>query len=121
MERSGTRQSCAFGRAKRSSTAKARGLPSAQRPFHGLSTQRSSRGALDQIKKQDFSLGALIRWYIDTFSEISNWQRTKQTSLEFLENRSITEVRVQRLTTAMLIDHIRTRRADGAGPAADAR
>ena len=79
-------------------------------------------GALDQVKKkQDFSLGALIRWYIDTFSEISNWQRTKQTSLEFLENRSITEVRVQRLTTAMLIDHIRTRRADGAGPAADAR
>lgn len=65
-------------------------------------------GALDQVQKQDFSLGALIRWYIDTFCEISNWQRTKQTSLEFLENHSISAVRVQRLTTAMLIDHIRT-------------
>lgn len=74
-------------------------------------------GALDQVQKQDFSLGALIRWYIDTFGEISNWQRTKQTSLEFLENHSISAVRVQRLTTAMLIDHIRTGRANGAGPA----
>jgi hypothetical protein len=43
-------------------------------------------GALDRAQQGEFSLGKLVRWYIDSFCEISNWQRTKQTSLEFLEN-----------------------------------
>jgi hypothetical protein len=30
------------------------------------------------------TLAELIRWYIDTFEQISKWQRTKQTHLEFL-------------------------------------
>jgi integrase len=74
-------------------------------------------GALERAQEGEFSLAGLIRWYIDSFCEISNWQRTKQTSLEFLERHTIGEVNAVRLTTAMLIDHVRTRRADGAGPA----
>jgi integrase len=74
-------------------------------------------GALEQAQQEEFSLAGLIRWYIDSFFEISGWQRTKQTSLEFLENHQLGEVNVLRLTTAILIDHVRARRADGAGPA----
>lgn len=74
-------------------------------------------GALELAQQEEFSLAGLIRWYIDSFFEISSWQRTKQTSLEFLENHQLGEVNVLRLTTAILIDHVRSRRADGAGPA----
>jgi integrase len=74
-------------------------------------------GALEQAQQGEFSLAGLIRWYIDSFFEISGWQRTKQTSLEFLENHPIGEVNVLRLTAAILIDHVRARRADGAGAA----
>jgi len=74
-------------------------------------------GALERAQQEEFSLAGLIRWYIDSFFEISSWQRTKQTSLEFLENHQIGEVNVLRLTAAILIDHVRARRADGAGPA----
>jgi hypothetical protein len=74
-------------------------------------------GALERAQQEEFSLAGLIRWYINSFFEISSWQRTKQTSLEFLENHQIGQVNVLRLTTAILIDHVRSRRADGAGPA----
>ncbi|GMU68412.1 MAG: hypothetical protein AMXMBFR37_07450 [Steroidobacteraceae bacterium] len=63
------------------------------------------------------SLGSLIRWYIDTFKSISGWQRTKQTSLEFLEKHSISQSSSLELSTAKLIAHVQQRRADGAGPA----
>lgn len=74
-------------------------------------------GALEQAQQDEFSLAGLIRWYIDSFFEISGWQRTKQSSLDFLEDHPTGEVNVLRLTTAMLIEHVRARRADGAGPA----
>jgi integrase len=63
------------------------------------------------------TLANLIRWYIESFKHIANWQRTKQTTLEFLERHEIGESNALQLTTAILIDHIRNRRASGAGPA----
>ena len=63
------------------------------------------------------TLAELIRWYIDTFETISKWQRSKQTHLKFLERHSIGKANALTLTSAMLIDHLRSRRADGAGPA----
>src|SRR3984885_10444370 len=63
------------------------------------------------------SLGALIRWYIETFQTISKWQRSKQSHLEFLEHHGIGKVNALELTAAALIGHVRRRRADGAGPA----
>jgi len=63
------------------------------------------------------TLAALIRWYIETFETISKWQRSKQSHLEFLEHHAIGKVNALALTAAALIDHVRRRRADGAGPA----
>ena len=63
------------------------------------------------------SLAALIRWYIETFETISQWQRSKQSHLEFLERHAIGQVNALDLTAAALIGHVRRRRADGAGPA----
>src|ERR1700722_1882196 len=57
------------------------------------------------------SLAELIRWYIDAFETISKWQRSKQTHLEFLERHSIGESNALLLTTPILVDHVRARRA----------
>jgi integrase len=63
------------------------------------------------------TLAELVRWYIETFETLSQWQRSKQAHLEFLESHAIGKANVIDLTTATLINHVRTRRADGAGPA----
>jgi len=63
------------------------------------------------------TLAELIRWYIDSFEKVSKWQRSKQSHLEFLENHDIGKANALALTAAMLVDHIRSRRAHGAGPA----
>jgi integrase len=74
-------------------------------------------GALYRTQHGTPTLSELIRWYVDTFETISKWQRSKQTHLEFLEQHAIGEANALTLTTAALIDHVRSRRADGAGPA----
>ncbi len=63
------------------------------------------------------TLAEVIRWYIDTFETISKWQRSKQSHLEFLERHALGKMNALHLTAAALINHIRARRADGAGPA----
>lgn len=73
--------------------------------------------ALAKVQHGAPSLSNLIQWYIDEFEKVSKWQRTKQTHLKFLQNHRIGQSNALLLTTAMLIDHIRSRRADGAGPA----
>ena len=73
--------------------------------------------ALVRAQHGEKSLRELIRWYIKDFAEVSKWQRTKQSQLEFLERHPMSACNVFTLNTAMLIDHVRTRRASGAGPA----
>jgi len=58
-----------------------------------------------------------LRWYIDNFATVSKWQRTKQAQLEFLEHHPIGESNALSLTSSELINHVRARRAGGAGPA----
>jgi hypothetical protein len=72
---------------------------------------------LARVQQGAPTLAELIRWYIDNFETNSQWQRSKQTHLEFLERHSIGKANALTLTSAMLIDHVRSRRADGAGPA----
>ena len=67
------------------------------------------------------TLAGLIRWYIETFETISRWQRSKQTHLEFLEHHALGKTNALTLTAAVLIDHIRSRRAEGTGAASPAR
>ena len=74
-------------------------------------------GSLYRAQHGTPTLAELIRWYIDTFETISGWQRSKQTHLEFLERHAIGKANALTLTPAMLIDHVRSRRANGAGPA----
>jgi len=63
------------------------------------------------------TLAELIRWYIQTFETVSHWQRSKQTHLEFLERHSLSKIEALTLTSADLIRHVQSRRAEGAGPA----
>jgi integrase len=65
----------------------------------------------------EITVAALIRWYIDTFESISKWQRSKQTHLEFLERHPFSATVALRLNVSQLVNHIKARRADGAGPA----
>lgn len=73
--------------------------------------------ALARKQHAPVTLGELIRWYIDTFETISKWQRSKQSHLEFLERHALGRMNALHLTAAALINHVRARRADGAGPA----
>jgi integrase len=73
--------------------------------------------ALVRAQHGEKSLSQLIRWYIDQFGAVSKWQRTKQSQLEFLEKHPIGTSNALALTSATLIDHVRARRAAGAGPA----
>jgi integrase len=66
---------------------------------------------------EGYKLAALIRWYIETFESLSKWQRSKQTHLKFLERHAIGATDARKMTTQGLIQHIQSRRADGAGPA----
>jgi integrase len=68
-------------------------------------------------EREPVTLAELIRWYIETFETISRWQRSKQTHLEFLERHVTGKANALDLTAAALIDHVRSRRANGAGPA----
>jgi integrase len=68
-------------------------------------------------KPEAATLGQLIRWYIDTFQQLSRWQRTKQAHLKFLERTALGQCDALTLTTGRLIQHVQERRAAGAGPA----
>ena len=73
--------------------------------------------ALTRVQHGAPTLAELIRWYIDTFETISKWQRSKQAHLELLERHALGKCNALTLTSAALIDHVRSRRAKGAGPA----
>jgi integrase len=70
-------------------------------------------GVLAKAQQGDTSLASIIRWYIDSFETISNWQRSKHSALEFLKKHPIGQVDVLKLTTERIVDHIRNRRESG--------
>ena len=72
---------------------------------------------LARLRVSTPTLAELIRWYIDTFVTISRWQRSKQTHLEFLERHPLGKTIAHKLTSADLIRHVQSRRAEGTGPA----
>jgi integrase len=72
-------------------------------------------GALTRINHGAPALAELIRWYIETFESVSKWQRSKQAHLEFLERHALGQLNALALTSAELINHVRSRRAQGAG------
>jgi integrase len=58
----------------------------------------------------------LIQWYIDNFRAVANWGRNKQSTLLLLQKQSIGLTDTLDLTVPALVEHIRKRRAAGAGP-----
>ena len=64
-------------------------------------------------KHGETTLASVIRWYIDSFQHISQWQRSKQSALLFLERHEIGKVDVLQFTTEQLVEHVRARRASG--------
>jgi hypothetical protein len=72
--------------------------------------------ALIRATAHGCQLKDLIRRYIDSFRDVGHWGRTKNAVLEFLENHEIGKSDALRLTTPLLVDHIRNRRLNGAGP-----
>lgn len=72
--------------------------------------------ALARAQQPATKLSTLIRWYIDSFQHISKWQRSKQSQLVFLEKHPIGDVDAVFLESGTLVDHVRSRRAKGAGP-----
>lgn len=62
------------------------------------------------------TFAALIRWYIDTYESLSQWQRSKQAALEFLEKHPIGQTDPFALTTDVLITHVHQRRLGGVSP-----
>lgn len=81
--------------------------------------QKELRRAQEQKQSglEAYQLNTLIDWYIKTFQKIANWQRTKQTTLQFLERHEIGHKDARHLTSADLIEHVQKRREQGAGPA----
>jgi integrase len=73
--------------------------------------------ALTRVQQGAPTLAELIRWYIDNFETVSKWQRSKQAHLEFLERHALGKLNALTLKVAELLDHVRSRRARGAGPA----
>jgi integrase len=73
--------------------------------------------ALAQVKQGATTVAELIRWYIETFQTISKWQRSKQAHLQFLERCALGKLDAFKLDAAILIDHVRSRRAKGTGAA----
>jgi integrase len=73
--------------------------------------------ALTRVQQGAPTLAELVRWYIDNFATVSKWQRSKQAHLEFLERHALGKTNALTLTSAQLIDHVRSRRAKGTGPA----
>jgi hypothetical protein len=72
--------------------------------------------ALARAQQPSTKLSVLIWWYIDSFEHISKWQRSKQSQLLFLEKHPIGEADAVFLESGTLVDHVRSRRAKGAGP-----
>jgi integrase len=73
--------------------------------------------ALIRVQQGAPTVAELVRWYIDNFETVSKWQRSKQAHLEFLERHTLGKHNALSLTVAELLDHVRSRRAKGAGPA----
>ena len=73
--------------------------------------------ALTRVQRGAPTVAELIRWYIDNFESVSKWQRSKQAHLRFLERHALGKCNALTLTAAELIDHVRSRRAKGTGPA----
>ena len=73
--------------------------------------------ALQKAVGGELTLGGLIAKYVAEFEPLQRWQRTKRTHLDFLQRQPIAALPATAVTAQLLVDHVRRRRLEGAGPA----
>lgn len=73
--------------------------------------------AVALAKMGDVAIGALIQRYIDEFESTARWARTKAASLRQLRGTDIAKHSALDVRSERLVQHVRERRAGGAGPA----
>jgi len=120
MELRDTQRSSACDAGRRSCTRKLAHFRSSFGCPHLGKAPRSTLedpSALVRVQHGAPTVAELIRWYIDNFETVSKWQRSKQAHLEFLERHALGKLNALTLKVAELLDHVRSRRARGAGPA----
>ena len=120
MEPRDTQRSSACDTGRRSCTRRPRlsrivRLPSAWAKHREVALEDPS--ALVRVQQGAPTVAELIRWYIENFETVSKWQRSKQAHLEFLERHALGKLNALTLKVAELLDHVRSRRAKGTGPA----
>lgn len=73
-------------------------------------------GVLESTVLAPETLGALTAWYVDEYREVLRWGRNKQKTLEQIQRQPIARLRAAGLVSADVVDYVRSRRAEGAGP-----
>lgn len=74
-------------------------------------------GALDQALSPAITIRALIERYIHEVSSLSSWGASKAFDLKRLAASDLGDLDATTLTVSQIIDFVRTRRLEGAGPA----
>lgn len=75
----------------------------------------SRPGAL-RIERR-MTLGELVGKYVDEYGNHDRWGRTKKADIARLKGSAIAELPLDQVTAKVLIEHVRLRRQQGAGPA----
>ena len=79
-------------------------------------TEIKGEGSTRKLALKDITVGDVIHRYRAEYEQLSGWARSKREHLRFLAKHDIGRVKVQDLTSQVLIDHVRTRRQAGTGP-----
>lgn len=76
-----------------------------------------SPGGLDHALRPSITIRALIERYTAEVSDLSSWGSSKAFDLKRLASSGLGELDATTLTVSQIIDFVRTRRLEGAGPA----
>lgn len=74
-------------------------------------------GALERVMHKGVTVGELIGRYVKEVDSINPFGRSKDSALKALRQMDVADLDALTLTASEIIDHIRSRRSDGAGAA----
>lgn len=75
-------------------------------------------GVLEQLRHVGVSLSQVLTWYRDDFDGRSKFGRSKLSTINFLiDHPKFQKLDALKLTSGQLVEHVRDRRSEGAGPA----
>jgi len=75
-------------------------------------------GALERVTHEGITLSRVLEWYRDDFDGRSKFGRSKLSTINFLiDHPNMQKLDALKLTSGQLVDHVKLRRGEGAGPA----